>query len=306
MRISTTKSMLLLLPVTGLLAMLFWYQSVANQADANLALPEAPDGAAPAASEPHIPAVSVAIRSAGSRTDFEHADDLFSYLQNLRAAQAAGDASALWKASQVMEYCAGYASNPTGYANDTRVILGLKGNGTAAMAAARDRVSQRCQRFVPADGFSFYSVRAKRVEAARAGSLAAEAALLAMGEPLSESNEYKQDLVQRVLRSADPQAYLAISPAMGIASSGQEAYFGRVSGTQYSELSWQIAACRLGADCSSGGALMTSYCANGGICSNNGSQDFYTFVLDAGVPRQGVESLNTMVDSLMSDIGGVQ
>jgi hypothetical protein len=90
---------------------------------------------------------------------------------------------------------------------------------------------------------------------------------------------------------------------MGIAGSGQEAYLGSVSGTQLSELAWLLAACRLGNACGPGSVLMTSYCANGGICSRDSSQDFNTFVLDAGVPRQGADNLNLMVDSLMSGIG---
>ena len=124
-----------------------------------------------------------------------------------------------------------------------------------------------------------------------------------MGDPLFGGNEYKQDLVERVRRSGNPDAYVAISPAMGIAGSGQEAYLGSVSGTQLSELAWLLAACRLGNDCSPGSVLMTSYCANGGICSRDSSQDFYTFVFDAGVPRQGADNLNGMVEGLMSDIG---
>ncbi|MET0893701.1 MAG: hypothetical protein ABWY01_09060 [Pseudoxanthomonas sp.] len=237
------------------------------------------------------------------RMDFEGATDLYAYLQGLRVLEAAGDPHALWNASRVLDYCATYASDPAGYAHDTGAIHALKGAATATMAATRDRVSQRCRRFVPADGLSMDTLRAKRIAAARAGSLAAEAALLSMGEPLSASNEYAQDLVGRVLHSAQPDAYLALSPAMGIAASGREAYFGAVSGSQYSELAWQLAACRLGADCTASGGLMTSYCANGGICSRNASQDFYTFVLDAAVPRQGAENLNEMVDSLLSDIG---
>jgi hypothetical protein len=90
---------------------------------------------------------------------------------------------------------------------------------------------------------------------------------------------------------------------MGIAGSGQEAYLGSVSGTQFSELAWLLAACRLGNACGPGSVLVTSYCANGGICSRDSSQDFNTFVLDAGVPRQGADNLNSMVDSLMSGIG---
>ena len=52
-------------------------------------------------------------------------------------------------------------------------------------------------------------------------------------------------------------------------------------------------------DCTSESALMTSYCANGGICSSVPGQDFERFVFDAAVPRQGVDVINDMVDSLM-------
>ncbi|MEP6906985.1 MAG: hypothetical protein ABI858_03245 [Pseudoxanthomonas sp.] len=303
MRIPGSQNLLMLL-VAGLFAVIVLYQGMSNGVGGILPMQAVAhaDGASP---------VQVARASTGQpsfrandvRMDFAGASDLYAYRHRLRAKEAAGDPAALWEVSQVIEYCAAFASNPAGYAGDTRQILEMKGWATAAMASARDRVSNRCQRFVPEDGFSLASLRAKRIEAASAGSLAAEAALLAMGESLSSSNEYKQDLVRRVLDSADPQAFLALSSVMGVASSGQEAYFGRVSGSQYSEWAWQIAACRLGADCSAHGVLMTSYCANGGICSRDSSQDFYTFVLDAGVSRQGVDNLNAMVDSLMSDIG---
>lgn len=302
MRISRPLT-LLSLSAAGLLAVVVAYQGVVHPVDAVLpmqrqaradALPV--DGVRAASGRP-LP------RMDDARLDFNGASDLYAYRQALRTREAAGEHAALWEASRVIEYCAAYAADPASYAADTRVILAMEGGATAAMAAARERVSQRCRRFVPADDLSLAAMRAKRLEAAGAGSLAAEAALLAMGEPLSDSGAYRQDLVGRVLRSADPQAFLALSSAMGIAASGQEAYFGRISGSQYSEWAWQIAACRLGADCSARGVLMTSYCANGGICSRDASQDFYTFVLDAGVPRQGVDNLNAMVDSLMADSG---
>jgi len=40
---------------------------------------------------------------------------------------------------------------------------------------------------------------------------------------------------------------------------------------------------------------MTSYCANGGICSQGASQDFATFELDAAIPRQGARQVDDMV-----------
>lgn len=305
MLMSKTKSMFLLLAVAGLLVAVGWNRGLVG----STSLTSHGDGQA---NEIEIPSASSPGRSAaarsplagsGSRTDFEGAGDLYAYVQGLRARETAGDPQTLWMVSRVLDYCAAYAADPAGYAADTRVILELKGSATAAMAAARDRVGQRCARFAPIDDFSSSALRAKRLKAARAGSLAAEAALLAMGEPLVGGNEYKQDLVERVRRSGNPDAYVAISPAMGVAGSGQQAYLGRVSGTQLSELAWLLAACRLGNDCSPQGVLMTSYCANGGICSRDSSQDFYTFVLDAGVPRQGADHLNGMVEGLMSDIG---
>ena len=300
-----TKSVLLLLAVAGLLVAVGRNFGVADSVGVTGRIDDQ-------ASRMTIPVVGLHERSRsspkvqGPRADFEGASDLYAYVQGLRARETAGDAEALWKVSRVLDYCAAYAANPVGYAADTRAILELDGSSTAAMAAARDRVGRRCARFVPADDFSLSALRAKRFDAAHAGSLAAEAALLAMGEPLSASNEYKQDLVERVRRSGDPEAYVAISPAMGIAGSGQEVYLGRISGTQYAELAWLLAACRLGNDCSPSSVLMTTYCANGGICSRDSSQDFYAFVLDAGVPRQGADNLNGMVDSLMSGIGAAK
>lgn len=297
-----TKSVLVLLAVAGLLVAMGRNFGVVDTVGVNTGIEDqASRAATPLAGLREGSGSAPRIQTA--RADFEGASDLYAYVQGLRTRETAGDAEALWKVSRVLDYCAAYAANPAGYAADTRAISELRGSSTAAMAAARDRVGQRCARFVPSDDFSLSALRAKRFDAARAGNLAAEAALLAMGEPLSGSDEYKQDLVERVRRSGNPEAYVAISPAMGIAGSGQGAYLGTVSGTQLSELAWLLAACRLGNDCSPGGVLMTSYCANGGICSSDSSQDFYAFVLDAGVPRQGADNLNGMVDSLMSGIG---
>jgi hypothetical protein len=90
---------------------------------------------------------------------------------------------------------------------------------------------------------------------------------------------------------------------MGIAANGRTAGFGynRVAGTQFAELAWQLAACKLGQDCGPKGSLMTSYCANGGICSQDPQQDFASFVYDAAIPRQGADVVQEMVDSLTGE-----
>lgn len=234
---------------------------------------------------------------------FEQTPDLYSFAQSLRLRADAGEPEAMWLLTRVYDYCANYSNAPVDYRNDTRTLESMKLRGAAAMTAARTRVSERCARFAPEDGLGYPMIMVKRAEAAQAGSLAAEASLLSAGKPLDKTEDYRRNLTERVLRSKDPEAFMALSGGMGLAASGRSAgdRAQRVSGTQFSELAWQLAACRLGQDCGPEGSLMTSYCANGGICSQDPQQDFASFVYDAAIPRQGAEVVQEMVYSLTGE-----
>ncbi|QBG93511.1 hypothetical protein ACQR53_17880 [Xanthomonas oryzae] len=250
-----------------------------------------------------------AVKEHGTALQLPHRDaveaqpDLYRYAQQLQQQVRAGDAQAGWRLSRVYDYCAPYAASPSGYAADSAWIAAQHAPGVVAMHAARARVAQRCAGFAPTDGLSLRVVAQQRQAAARAGSLAAEAAMLALGEPLHVSPGYKRALVQRVLASRDPEAYLALAPAMGARASGDDSLQGCVAGDQFAELAWQVAACRLGLDCSADSTLVTSYCANAGICSRDSAQDFVSFVFDAAVPRQGADKVDELVDTLVSDPG---
>ncbi|NZA25068.1 hypothetical protein H0E84_01595 [Luteimonas sp. SJ-92] len=227
-------------------------------------------------------------------------------MQALLPAARAGDPEAIWLVSRVYEYCAPYAGDPAAYAGDTDLFGRMKLRTSESMVAARERVSRRCGRFGPRDGLGAAAILVRQREAAGAGSLAAEAALLAAGEPLDEAAGYRRDLAERVQRSDDPEAYKALSPAMGVLASGDAAYDGMVAGDQLAELAWQLAACRLGQDCGAQGSLMTEYCANGGVCSQDPAEDFETFVYEGAIPRRGAEVVDEMVDSLLEGDGDVE
>lgn len=237
------------------------------------------------------------------RSAFEGTPDLFRYAQELIGSAQSGNAEATWMLSRVYDYCSAYAGDPAGYAADNRWMATQSGPGMAAMLDARTRVADRCAGFTAADGLSAQAIVLQRIRAAQAGSLAAEAALLASGRPLEDSQAYRYALVQRVLASRDPEAYLALSPAMGMAAIGDDAYQGYVAGSQYAELAWQMAACRLGLECGADSALMTTYCANGGICSRTPGQDFGAFVRDAAVPQQAAQKMDEMVETLVEGSG---
>ncbi|SOO17856.1 hypothetical protein XFF6992_20060 [Xanthomonas citri pv. fuscans] len=172
--------------------------------------------------QPHTATEHGAALQLPHRDAVEAQPDLYRYAQQLQQQVRAGDAQAGWRLSRVYDYCAPYAASPSGYAADSAWIAAQHTPGVAAMHAARQRLAQRCAGFAPIDGLSPRMVAQQRLVAARAGSLAAEAALLALGEPLHASPGYKRALVQRVLASRDPEAYLALAPAMGARASGDD------------------------------------------------------------------------------------
>ena len=96
---------------------------------------------------------------------------------------------------------------------------------------------------------------------------------------------------------------MAVTPGAALNLSGGSVTLGEVSGSELSEIAWRIASCRLGMDCSPEGSMMTNYCVNGGICSQDASQDFSSFARDAGIPRQGEDNVEEMVGTLLSRTG---
>ncbi|WP_115045364.1 hypothetical protein [Xanthomonas arboricola] len=298
-----SRHLWLLLAPVALAAAALWHVR-AQSSDSRVTAPSAAAGSARVvAAAAHAPAERSTALQLPYRDAVDAQPDLYRYAQQLQQQLRAGDAQAGWRLSRVYDYCAPYASSPAGYAADSAWIAAQHTPGVVAMHAARLRVAQRCAGFAPSDGLGPRLVAQQRQAAARAGNLAAEAALLALGEPLQRSPGYKRALVQRVLASRDPEAYLALAPAMGARASGDDSLEGYVAGTQFAELAWQVAACRLGLDCSAGSTLVTSYCANAGICSRDSAQDFVSFVFDAAVPRQGADRVDEMVDTLISERG---
>lgn len=238
------------------------------------------------------------------RADIEGETDLFAYAQRLKAQAGQGNHEARWMLSRVYDYCAQYAVDPGGYRLDNNVLAGLGLSAAPAMVQARERVAQRCGGFVPGDKLGPSLVFNERRRAALQGNLAAEAALFAEGEPLHSNDQYRRDLVERVRTSRDPEAYMALAPGMGVRAAGDKALANMVAGEQLSEMAWRVAACQLGLPCGADSVLMNSYCANGGICSQDGTQDFQDFVYDAAVSRQGAGKMNEWIKQLIGKRNG--
>ncbi|WP_017356890.1 hypothetical protein [Stenotrophomonas sp.] len=238
------------------------------------------------------------------RADIEGDTDLYAYAQRLQLQAANGNAEAAWMVSRVYDYCALYAMDPGGYQLDNTVLSGLGMKASVGMVQARERVARRCTGFVSSDNLGRQLILAQRMRAAKAGNLAAEASLFSEGKALDDSPGYRRGLVERVLDSRDPEAYMALASGMGQRASGDPALQGLVAGDQFSELAWRLAACELGMACGPDSVLMNNFCANGGICSQDGGQDFATFVYDAAVSRQGAGKMKALVEQLIKQRKG--
>ncbi|MBH1627688.1 hypothetical protein I5U62_12255 [Stenotrophomonas maltophilia] len=315
----TLKTWLLVLPAVAVLGVA-GYRASGHAAAVASPSPELPTAVASADSAASLPVVPEALArrlaavERGNmlpsglpldlRADIEDASDLYAYAQRLRVQADTGNHEARWMLSRVYDYCAQYALDPGGYRLDNNVLSGLGLTAAPAMIEARERVAQRCGGFVPGDKLGAALVLAERRKAAAQGNLAAEASLFAEGEPLHDSAEYRRDLVERVRTSRDPEAYMAIAPAMGVRAAGDRALDGLVAGEQLSELAWRLAACELGLPCGADSVLVNSFCANGGICSQDGAQDFRDFVYDAAVSRQGAGKMKEWIKRLVGKRDG--
>ncbi|MDH5835196.1 hypothetical protein [Luteimonas kalidii] len=241
-------------------------------------------------------------RNPSRRSALETSDDLFAYSQQLLPALREGDPEAAWLMSRVVDTCAGYASDPAAFVRDSATLAALGFAAGPAMTAARERVATRCRRFTPTDGLSPTRVRQLRVQAAQGGNLPAEAELLARGEPVSTADDYAGALLDRVGSAGDADAFGALATAVEVPD--WLSLLDREVAPQYHAITWQLAACRMGADCGPDSALMTSYCVNGGVCSRDPAQGFEAFVYDAAIPRQSVDHVSAAVDALVERFGG--
>lgn len=237
----------------------------------------------------------------GFRKTFENADDLFMLA---RSHANATSPESQWLVAKIVDYCGPYGSNPKGFVSNYELMLPMLASDSkrAAYKAAHERVVKRCQGFDNAQRQNTFSANASlaiKTEAARAGSLSAEAALLSLNNPIMQDSAYIGDLVRRVAASRDPEAYLAISEAMGLGAAGNEAMFGKHSGSNAAMYAWQLAACRLGLDCSQSGALMTRYCSAGGICEPE--QNLETLIFKHLVTRAEEADIRRMTDEIVKN-----
>jgi hypothetical protein len=67
-----------------------------------------------------------------------------------------------------------------------------------------------------------------------------------------------------IIASNDPEAYMEVANIMNETNQSRSSVLGEFSGSTRNENAWRLAACRLGANCSSKSPLLINYCLYGG------------------------------------------
>lgn len=232
---------------------------------------------------------------------FKETDDLYGLMMRLARSNSADD---LWLMAKISSYCSEYAGNPATYEADTRKIIESIGEERKELyAAARSTIMKRCRGFAALnakDDVGEAATLLYETRAARAGSIAAEVSLLSKSAPLSPDAKYLNDLMNRVAKSRDRDAYLNMSLVIldDRVAPIVRGTFGDVSADNQSVLAWNMAACTLGLDCSPGGDLMTTLCSQASFewCTN---QDFISAAISQQKTLEEVERLKSAVSSII-------
>ena len=206
--------------------------------------------------------------SKGVDDEMSRSDDLYALM--LQYAKS-DDPVALWKVAKIAEYCAEFGRNPKAFEAGTQAALSYTTVNKKMYQAARQSIAHQCRMFAAVeaqDDIAENSLLAHFTRAAKAGSVAAEAALLARRAPLSADDSYIRSVLDKTLRSRDPDAYVSIA-TVAVDSrlrSLAEAQIKGVTGDQGGIYAWYLAACHFGLDCTQSGALMTKLCSDAFLC----------------------------------------
>lgn len=193
-------------------------------------------------------------------------DNLFAFAQDLKIRSAAGDSGATWLLTRIYDYCAGFAHDPQAYNSGTEALAGIiPADKFRLYRASRNRVAANCKGFAAADIPTNHQLLEMRVDAARQGNLAAQAAQLGSS---SKDPTYAAKLTREILRANDPEALFALSEALPSSEAAVKAAFPTAASSLEANYAMQLLACKAGMDCSASGWLMTALCANGGMCSS--------------------------------------
>ncbi|MCL1530155.1 hypothetical protein M3O57_07310 [Xanthomonas nasturtii] len=209
-------------------------------------------------------------RAATSKTwasdSSEQIDRLFHDTKNKAES---GDPVAQRELAQIYERCFMYSLSPKNLSGMVDSFAKADPENAARYAASFKRLSHYCDSLdngkkIPLEAFQLWYA-----EAARRGDLIAQIKVASTPDSGLSEAAYGE-LIAKAFESKDPDAIFALGDLLALAKTPVSfGDYAHPQGGDYSEHSWEIAACRAGAECGPGSFRIDSGCLSGMCNASN-------------------------------------
>lgn len=223
-------------------------------------LPKAP--ASSQTTEPEITSVRAA--------SLESSDDYSLILAQQLGAAEAGDVEAMGTVAKVYEYCQFYSASPTNFEAHVESLAKLDPSRKQALDSVAAKVKKRCDKVMASPSLA-EAMTSWLSKAAAAGDVSAIVRTAVLNHE-GTSAEERAGLIQAAALSEDPNLMFEAGSLLAFGAASEAADL-PVSGGEMDRFAWEIAACRLGADCRAGQNVMDSQCFSGAACNAAGYED---------------------------------
>ncbi|MBO9879816.1 MULTISPECIES: hypothetical protein [Xanthomonas] len=217
-----------------------------------------------------------AVESRGTPSDSVHVESGVArsrsaeYLSRFEAVKdnaLRGDAAAQLELSGMYDRCFSVSMSRQQYLSGVDAMALQAGKAAATMKATARRIADDCALVEGGSPIPLDAQKEWLKASAASGNLAAKIRFHV--RYAGEASESVADLVQAAVERRDSEAMFELADLLSTQSSGAElGPFEAVAGDETSAYAWGIVACRMGAECGAGSAVIEGSCLNGACASN--------------------------------------
>lgn len=215
-----------------------------------------------------------------------------------------GDAEAQKKLSAIYAYCIGYSNFGNTALWDINQVIkknDLQSNGAKMV---RDDIVSRCSKFEGGRKIGENEYEDMLLQSAKNGNFSAKIKLvvddaISSGKPIDEKQI--EELLIKIKENKNPDAIFEMGRVAYVVQNDSVGG-GILSGRETAEYAWEVAACRMGANCNRGSVFMNGICMGTGACNYSNYEDV---VKRHFLPEGARAAFDNRVNELMSFIQNI-
>ena len=228
---------------------------------------------------------------------FDRERNLASLLTEAEAGAESGNVEAMAVKARIYEECMNQVADPDFVDAQVRSALAAKPNNEAFLRKAAEISKERCSGVLAVT--SLEQVLAAYRSAAEAGSLSARLRSLNIeGGFETIPDEELGQMIGSAIRNGDATAVAELGNLLGVRSSGRSLEaFGGMYGSHIEGIAWEVAACRLGANCGPTSTRLNQMCLVNGACGYGSIEQMYQM---AGVSLSDWQRVQAALDRILN------